>query len=174
MCTYSIFINRCAGTIVIFVCVTLTCLHLPEESFENNLTTAKCTWYCTPHLSLSHASRSVGLFVGCSAAMNCVGAVLAARRLGGGHKIVTVLCDSGNRGVSRSAMCARYSWWPRPCCYTWYSSKRFGTSIMQPRTRRVRYYEANRTSMQQCNYHHATCAWYSSLHCRSTPPPPVR
>lgn len=47
------------------------------------------------------ASLSAGLFVGCSASMNCVGAVLAARRLGAGHKIVTVLCDSGNRGVSR-------------------------------------------------------------------------
>lgn len=39
--------------------------------------------------------------------MNCVGAVLAARRLRPVHegtkvvKVVTVLCDSGSRGVSR-------------------------------------------------------------------------
>lgn len=48
-----------------------------------------------------------GLFVGCSSAMNCVGAVLAARRLRPAReetkvvKVVTVLCDSGSRGVSR-------------------------------------------------------------------------
>lgn len=48
-----------------------------------------------------------GLFVGCSSAMNCVGAVLAARRLRPAQegakavKVVTVLCDSGSRGVSR-------------------------------------------------------------------------
>eukprot|EP00904_Undaria_pinnatifida_P002810 jgi/Undpi1/1252/HiC_scaffold_108.g14166.m1 len=62
--------------------------------------------------------RHEGLFVGCSAAMNCVGAVLAARRLGGGHKIVTVLCDSGNRGVSRfwnkEFIEARGLRWPLP------------------------------------------------------------
>ena len=44
--------------------------------------------------------RDEGLFVGGSAAMNCVGAVHAARRLGPGHTIVTVLCDSGARYMS--------------------------------------------------------------------------
>lgn len=42
-----------------------------------------------------------GLFVGSSAAMNCVGAVKAARQLGPGHTIVTVLCDGGHRHLSK-------------------------------------------------------------------------
>jgi cysteine synthase A len=33
--------------------------------------------------------------------MNCVGAVKAARRLGPGHTIVTVLCDGGHRHLSK-------------------------------------------------------------------------
>ncbi|CAM9169872.1 unnamed protein product, partial [Hapterophycus canaliculatus] len=45
------------------------------------------------------------LFVGCSSAMNCVGAVLASRRFLSeqpiASRIVTVLCDSGSRGISR-------------------------------------------------------------------------
>ena len=41
-----------------------------------------------------------GLFVGGSAAMNCVGAVRVARQLGPGHTIVTVLCDGGQRYLS--------------------------------------------------------------------------
>ncbi|KAI3433760.1 hypothetical protein D9Q98_003567 [Chlorella vulgaris] len=45
--------------------------------------------------------RNEGLFVGSSAAMNCVGAVKAARRLGPGHTIVTVLCDGGHRHLSK-------------------------------------------------------------------------
>ena len=36
-----------------------------------------------------------------SAAMNCVGAVKAARRLGPGHTVVTVLCDGGHRHLSK-------------------------------------------------------------------------
>ncbi|CAM9489074.1 unnamed protein product [Chrysoparadoxa australica] len=42
-----------------------------------------------------------GLFVGCSSAMNCVGVVRAARELGPGHTIATVLCDHGSRYMSR-------------------------------------------------------------------------
>ena len=38
-----------------------------------------------------------GLFVGASAAMHCCAAVKAARKLGPGHTIVTVLCDGGHR-----------------------------------------------------------------------------
>eukprot|EP00887_Chlorella_sp_A99_P005240 scaffold1.g5240.t1 len=45
--------------------------------------------------------RNDGLFVGSSAAMNCVGAVKAARQLGPGHTIVTVLCDGGHRHLSK-------------------------------------------------------------------------
>lgn len=42
-----------------------------------------------------------GLFVGSSTAMNVVGAVRAAWQLGEGHMIVTVLCDSGQRHLTR-------------------------------------------------------------------------
>ncbi len=45
--------------------------------------------------------RHEGLFVGSSAAMNCVGAVKAARVLGPGHTVVTVLCDGGQRHLSK-------------------------------------------------------------------------
>ncbi len=45
--------------------------------------------------------RNEGLFVGSSSAVNCVGAVKAARRLPPGSTIVTVLCDSGERHVSK-------------------------------------------------------------------------
>lgn len=33
--------------------------------------------------------------------MNCVGAVKVARALGPGHTIVTILCDSGMRHLSK-------------------------------------------------------------------------
>lgn len=42
-----------------------------------------------------------GVFVGPSAALNVVGAVKAARALGPGHTIVTVLCDGGDRYRSK-------------------------------------------------------------------------
>lgn len=42
-----------------------------------------------------------GLFVGSSTAMNCVGAVKLARKLGPGKRIVTLLCDSGTRHTGR-------------------------------------------------------------------------
>jgi len=42
-----------------------------------------------------------GIFVGPSAAMNVVGAVKLARRLGPGKSIVTVLCDGGGRYSSK-------------------------------------------------------------------------
>lgn len=42
-----------------------------------------------------------GLFVGSSSAMNCVGAVKLARRLGKGHVILTILCDGGHRHLSK-------------------------------------------------------------------------
>lgn len=42
-----------------------------------------------------------GLFIGSSTAMNLVGAVLAARQLGPGHAVVTVLCDGGHRHLTR-------------------------------------------------------------------------
>ena len=45
--------------------------------------------------------RRDGLFVGSSSAVNCVGAVKAARALGPGHVIVTILCDGGARHLSR-------------------------------------------------------------------------
>lgn len=45
--------------------------------------------------------RNDGLFVGSSSAMNCVGAVRVAQMLGPGHTIVTILCDSGARHLSK-------------------------------------------------------------------------
>eukprot|EP00501_MAST-03F_sp_TOSAG23-6_P001137 GSMAST32.ASY1.ANO1.1180.1 assembled CDS len=42
-----------------------------------------------------------GIFVGSSSGMNCVAAVKVARKLGPGHVIVTLLCDSGQRHLSR-------------------------------------------------------------------------
>ncbi|CDP01522.1 unnamed protein product [Coffea canephora] len=42
-----------------------------------------------------------GLFLGSSSAMNCVGAVRVAQALGPGHTIVTILCDSGMRHLSK-------------------------------------------------------------------------
>lgn len=42
-----------------------------------------------------------GLWVGSSSALNCVGAVKAARALGPGAVVVTVLCDGGARHLSR-------------------------------------------------------------------------
>ena len=45
--------------------------------------------------------RNDGIFVGSSAAMNCVGAVKAARVLGPGHTVVTLLCDGGARHLSK-------------------------------------------------------------------------
>jgi cysteine synthase A len=48
-----------------------------------------------------HLLRHDGLFVGGSAGLNCVGAVKLARKLGPGHVIATILCDSAARGASR-------------------------------------------------------------------------
>jgi cysteine synthase len=45
--------------------------------------------------------REDGLFVGSSAALNCVGAVKLARKLGPGKTIVTIICDGGGRYQSR-------------------------------------------------------------------------
>ncbi|KAK9475075.1 tryptophan synthase beta subunit-like PLP-dependent enzyme [Dipodascopsis tothii] len=42
-----------------------------------------------------------GLFVGSSTAVNCVAALRVARALGPGHVVVTVLCDSGARHLSK-------------------------------------------------------------------------
>jgi cysteine synthase len=45
--------------------------------------------------------QNEGLWVGSSSAVNCVGAVKVARRLGPGHTIVTILCDGGKRHLSK-------------------------------------------------------------------------
>lgn len=45
--------------------------------------------------------RHDGIFVGPSAALNAVGAVKVARKLGPGHTIVTILCDGGDRYRSK-------------------------------------------------------------------------
>jgi len=48
-----------------------------------------------------HLLREDGIFCGSSTALNCVGAVKAARALGPGHTVVTILCDGGARHLSR-------------------------------------------------------------------------
>lgn len=55
-----------------------------------------CMW----SLQAAYLMRNDGLFVGSSAAMNCVGAVKLARSLGPGKVIVTILCDGGQRQAS--------------------------------------------------------------------------
>ena len=42
-----------------------------------------------------------GISVGPSAALNVCGAVKLARKLGPGHTIVTILCDTGDRYLSK-------------------------------------------------------------------------
>lgn len=42
-----------------------------------------------------------GLFVGASTAVNCVAAAKVAREMGRGKRVVTVLCDSGTRHLSK-------------------------------------------------------------------------
>lgn len=48
-----------------------------------------------------HLLAEDGLFVGGSAALNCVGAVKLAQALGPGHRVATVICDGGARYQSR-------------------------------------------------------------------------
>ena len=48
-----------------------------------------------------HLARAESLFLGSSAAVNCVGALRAALRLGPGHTVVTILCDGGGRHLSK-------------------------------------------------------------------------
>lgn len=48
-----------------------------------------------------HLVDGDGLFMGSSSAVNCVAAYRIAKRLGPGHTIVTVLCDSGARHLSK-------------------------------------------------------------------------
>ncbi|KAM0035661.1 putative cystathionine beta-lyase [Helianthus debilis subsp. tardiflorus] len=45
--------------------------------------------------------KNDGLFIGSSSAMNYVGTMRLARLLGPGHTIVTILCDSGLRHLSK-------------------------------------------------------------------------
>ncbi len=45
--------------------------------------------------------REEGIFVGSSSAMNCVAAVRTAKAMGPGHVIVTMLCDSGQRHLTK-------------------------------------------------------------------------
>lgn len=45
--------------------------------------------------------REEGLFVGSSSALNVFAAYTMARQLGPGHVLVTVICDSGQRHLSR-------------------------------------------------------------------------
>ncbi|KAL0353515.1 UNVERIFIED_CONTAM: Cysteine synthase 2 [Sesamum angustifolium] len=57
--------------------------------------------YLVLHLVIGYLLKSDGLFLGSSSAMNCVGAVKVAQKMGPGHTIVTILCDSGMRHLSK-------------------------------------------------------------------------
>jgi cysteine synthase A len=48
-----------------------------------------------------HLMRHDALFVGSSSALCCVGVVKAARRLPPGSTLVTILCDSGQRHLTK-------------------------------------------------------------------------
>ncbi|CAB4401180.1 unnamed protein product [Rhizophagus irregularis] len=48
-----------------------------------------------------YLAKEEGLFIGSSSAINCVGCVRVARKLGPGHRIVTILCDSGQRHLTK-------------------------------------------------------------------------
>jgi cysteine synthase A len=50
---------------------------------------------------LYHLLRAEGLFLGLSSAINVCGAVKLAKQMGRGKKIVTILCDTGARYMSR-------------------------------------------------------------------------
>lgn len=53
-------------------------------------------------LAMAHyLVQKEGLFVGSSSGVNCVGALRTAQKLGPGHVIVTILCDSGVRHLSK-------------------------------------------------------------------------
>jgi cysteine synthase len=61
--------------------------------------------------------REDGLFLGGSAALNCVGAVKLAAKLGPGKTIVTILCDGGGRYQSKlynEAWLREKALWPTP------------------------------------------------------------
>lgn len=63
-----------------------------------------CAYKCSDREAVEmahHLLHQDGLFLGSSAAVNCVGAVKLARDLGPGHTIVTILCDGGQRHLSR-------------------------------------------------------------------------
>ena len=45
--------------------------------------------------------KEEGLFLGGSSGINVCGAVKMAKKLGPGHNIVTILCDSGQRYQSK-------------------------------------------------------------------------
>lgn len=56
---------------------------------------------CVCVIASRYVLKNDGLFLGSSSAMNCVGAVRVAQTLGPGHTIVTILCDSGMRHLSK-------------------------------------------------------------------------
>ena len=65
--------------------------------------------------------REEGLFLGSSAAVNCVAAVRVARSLGPGHVVVTVLCDGGQRHLTKfhsDAYLEKLGLLPRPATLT--------------------------------------------------------
>ena len=52
-------------------------------------------------LEIQNTLRSEGLYLGGSSGINIYGAFLLAKKLGPGHTICTILCDSGQRYESK-------------------------------------------------------------------------
>lgn len=69
-------------------------------SFESCLLSLSIHYKYNAHPSFSFCCS---LFVGPSAGLNVLGALWLASRLGPGHTIVTVLCDSGLSYLSRDS-----------------------------------------------------------------------
>ena len=65
------------------------------------LLSARLFYFLHSLLLCSFGSDLVGLFVGSSSCVNLCAAVHIARQLGPGHRIVTLLCDSGSRHLSK-------------------------------------------------------------------------
>lgn len=84
------------------ICTRVSCAYAPVCCIQLSGVQHVETWiYVYVPVCFPPPCRNDGLFVGSSAAVNCVGAVKAARALRPGHTIVTVLCDGGARHLSK-------------------------------------------------------------------------
>ena len=74
------------------------------ENFQKVIPICTSGFTCTDQEAIDMSRYLLlndGIFIGSSTAMNCVGVVKLARKLGPGKTIVTLLCDSGIRHMGR-------------------------------------------------------------------------